>query len=155
MPTAGSGEIQCAKGDSTWVDFTCNGVEAFSLIGCFTFNSTLLTPATAGKDSVRAYFVMTSDGGTIAKICFADSFKVRGCGDFVFTINDALVDFSSKRNSPGFAFPVADYWPANIPQEGWTGFFLDQLTVSFPKEFLSRKSSAQPKIELSKKEFQI
>ena len=150
MPTAGSGEIQCAKGDSTWVDFTCNGVEAFSLIGCFTFNSTLLTPATAGKDSVRAYFVMTSDGGTIAKICFADSFKVRGCGDFVFTIKDALVDFSSKRNSPGFAFPVADYWPANIPQEGWTGFFLDQLTVSFPKEFLSRKSSAQPKIELSK-----
>lgn len=96
----------CASGDSTWLEFDCNGVRDMSLCGRFLFSKTFLEPATKNdNDTIMAYFSFTYSKGMIAKICLSDSFKIKGCGDFVYKVTDAIVDLSDTRNGYGFSFP--------------------------------------------------
>jgi len=89
-----------------------------------------------GPGTVYAYFNIHG-GDFLASICFSDSFKVKGCGDFVFSVQDAIVDLSDSLNAAGFSFP-SGYWDENaalgLKEEAWTGFFLRKLNVHFPKD---------------------
>jgi|GEM_PF-1977214 len=166
LPKAAKGKINCAEKDSSWIDFNCKGIEGFNLVACVSFARDFLIPATpvdpnnapkvqkTAKDSVKGYFVIGADGGLIASMCFDTPFKVSGCGDFIFTIKNALVDFSSQRNSPSFTFPVADYWEeeSGVAKEAWKGFFLDQMDVEFPSDFKMNKNqqNGATQVKLSK-----
>ena len=85
----------------------------------------------------------------ITKVCFNDSFKVSGCGDFVFTVLDAIADFSESRNGAVFQFP-SGYWTNGLPNEAWMGFFLKELSVTFPKELdLNKKKNKNAQAKFS------
>ncbi|MBO4332056.1 MAG: hypothetical protein J5875_02710 [Paludibacteraceae bacterium] len=162
IPDAEKGKIQCAQGDRSWVEFNCHGVTAFNLVCCMSFKKTFIravepakdvtdgstAPVEEKEDSVKAYFVIGSEGGALAKVCFNSPFKVVGCGNFVFTVKDAMVDLSSEKNLPGFAFPTTDYWDEEISDAGWTGFFMDEMDVEFPKEFKLNKNQENGKTEV-------
>lgn len=152
-PTMNSGskkEIgKCAGADSTYIEFNCNGVQDVGLVGYFEFKNSFLKPATKGTDAVLAHFSFTYSNGLITKVCFNDSFKVSGCGDFVFTVLDAIADFSESRNGAGFQFP-SGYWTNGLPNEAWMGFFLKELSVTFPKELdLNKKKNKNAQAKFS------
>lgn len=141
----------CASGDSTWLEFDCNGVRDMSLCGRFLFSKTFLEPATKNdNDTIMAYFSFTYSKGMIAKICLSDSFKIKGCGDFVYKVTDAIVDLSDTRNGYGFSFPDDEYWQDGLSEEAWTGFFLKMLSVRLPKELdFNKNEDKQAKVEIS------
>lgn len=140
--------------DKTWVSFNCNGIQDMNLVGRFIFSNAFISAAsdkattptasnTATENrkvdehgTVYAYFNIHG-GEFLTSVCFSDSFKVKGCGDFVFTVLDAIVDLSDSLNASGFAFP-SGYWDENkeagLKEEAWTGFFLRKMNVHFPKE---------------------
>lgn len=86
--------------------------------------------------TVYAYFTIHG-GKFITSVCFSDSFKIQGCGDFVFQVQDAIVDLSDSLNVNGFKLP-SGYWDENkeagLPEEAWSGFYLKKLDVRFPRE---------------------
>lgn len=86
--------------------------------------------------TVYAYFTIHGNQ-FITTACFSDSFKIRGCGDFVFKIQDAIVDLSDKQNASGFKLPTG-YWDDNkeagLEEEAWSGFYLKKMDVRFPRE---------------------
>ena len=136
LPKGGQSMAGCTSGDSTWLEFDCNGVRDMSLCGRFLFSTSFITPANPARsgDTITANFSFMYSSGMIAKVCFSDSFKVKGCGDFVFTVKDAIVDLSADQNGYGFSLP-AGYWDeeASLPEEAWMGFFLSEMSVTFPK----------------------
>ena len=122
------------SGDGTWVEFDCDGVRDMCLCGYFTFSNTFITAATNPSDTVKAYFSFMYSSGMIAKVSFSDSFKVKGCGDFIFNVQDAIVDLSAERNANGFSLP-AGYMDETerLDENTWSGFFLSKLAVTFPE----------------------
>lgn len=151
FPEGGKALGNCATGDSTWLEFDCNGVQDMSLCGRFLFSKSFITAATKGKenDTVMAYFSFMYSSGMIAKICFSDSFRVKGCGDFVFKVEDAIVDLSDDRNGNGFSFPPGYWDESGLPNEAWTGFFLSKLAVRFPDNLdFNKKKDKQATLEV-------
>lgn len=116
-----------------WVSFDCKGVQNGQVSGDFVFDNSFVSPAD-GEDSVRASFSFNLGEGFISKVTFNKPFKVANCGDFVFNVNDAIVDLSSSKNAAGFVFPT-DYWDESAGDPvTWNGFFLKNLKVTIPKE---------------------
>lgn len=142
----------CKSTDSTFVEFNCNGVKDVGLVGYFEFSNSFLQPASPGKnnDKVLAHFAFTYSEGLLSKVCFNDSFKVRGCGDFVFHVLDAIADFSEGRNGGGFKMP-SGYWDeTGLPEEAWMGFFLKEMSVRFPKEMdLNKKKNKNAEVKVA------
>ena len=142
----------CKSSDSTFVEFNCNGVKDVGLVGHFEFSNTFLEPATPGKngDKVLAHFAFTYSEGLLAKVCFSDSFKVKGCGDFVFHVIDAIADFSEGRNGGGFKMPDGYWEETGLPEEAWMGFFLKELAVRFPKDLdLNKKKDKNAEVKVA------
>ena len=151
FPKGGKALGNCATGDSTWLDFDCNGVQDMSLCGRFLFSQSFITAATKGHetDTVMAYFSFMYSSGMIAKICFSDSFRVKGCGDFVFKVEDAIVDLSDERNGNGFSMPDGYWDESGLPVEAWSGFFLSKLAVRFPSNLdFNKKKDKQATLEV-------
>lgn len=150
-----------SSNDQTWVSFNCNGIQDMNLVGRFIFSNSFIYAASdktgaaspnTTPGTVYAYFNIRG-GEFLTSVCFSDSFKVKGCGDFVFTVLDAIVDLSDSLNASGFVFPTG-YWDDNkaigLKDEAWTGFFLRKLKVSFPKELdFNDNSDKSAKMEIS------
>ncbi|HOI28056.1 MAG TPA: hypothetical protein PKZ15_11515, partial [Paludibacteraceae bacterium] len=137
--------------DSTWLEFDCNGVQDMSLCGRFEFNQSFIESAnpTSANKSVYAYFSFIYSSGMIAKVCFTDSFKIKGCGDFVFKVTDAIIDLSDDRNASGFSLPTGYYDNVALTEQMWTGFFLRALDVTLPKNLdLNKKKDKQAEIQI-------
>ncbi len=122
-----------SEDERCWVSFDCKGVRNGQISGNFVFDKSFVSPA-EGDEPVKASFSFNLGDGFISKVKFDKKFKVANCGDFVFDVEDAIVDLSSSKNAAGFVFPL-DYWDetAGAP-ETWSGFFLKSLVVAIPEE---------------------
>lgn len=151
FPKGGAELGACSTDDETWLEFDCNGVQDMNLCGRFVFNNAFISAASSeeGKETVYAYFSFRYRNGMVSKVCFSDAFKVKGCGDFIFRVTDAIADWSNEANANGFAFP-SDYWDNGLPEEAWTGFFLKKMEVTFPEDLdFNKKKEAEARLQAS------
>ncbi|MCQ2210317.1 MAG: hypothetical protein MJZ34_08500 [Paludibacteraceae bacterium] len=106
--------------------------------GQFEFANGVLVPANitnADTDTtVAAVFecnINAKDlGDIIFAVTFPKPFKVKATDDMVYTVNDAVADFSTVTNAENFDFPdkyVSPYGSGN--DNMWTGFALKALKV--------------------------
>jgi hypothetical protein len=129
-------KISLQLGQNSYVDFTCDGVEAIGLEGAFIFTPGFLIAVSDNpNDTVKATFsVRVADWDDLMFAAeFNHPFKISGGGDFIFDIDDLVVDFSTVTNAPGFVFPTGYQMPfedANM----WTGFALKEITIRPPQE---------------------
>ena len=152
-------KIWLRLGGNTYVKFNCAGVEAIGLEGEFLFSKSFIEAASNPNDTVRAVFnIEVADWDDLMfTVNFKDSFKIKGCGDFVFTIKDAIVDFSTVSNAPNFTFPAGyDTGFLQGDENLWTGFALKELSITPPnemKELGLENSNESTNVESGKRRF--
>jgi len=146
---------------SSYIEFSCNEITDVNLVGYFDFSgseveggtpSFLIACDKEGNEKegeyVSAPFVLRGKGGVSSMLCFSHPFKVKGLGDFVFTVEDGAIDFSDIQNPDGLVVPR--YWQSPLTPESWIGFFLKKLTVQLPKEFfLNRDGNERTSFDVS------
>ncbi len=136
----------------SYIEFNCNEITDVVLVGYFDFsgaekgaksNFLIATNEKGSEDHPEKHvfspFYMEGKGGVSSRLCFNTPFKVKGLGDFVFKVEEGVVDFSDLQNPPNFTIP--SYWTSPLVKEAWMGFYLKQLKILFPKEFFLNKKS--------------
>jgi len=141
-----------AKGsaEGTYVTMDCDGFKEMAIDAAVKFSRDLLRPekadGTVGDGNVQSNFsIKLRDWNDLIVQVSLPAFQVNGLNGFGFTVKDAVFDFSDLRNAPAVVFPQ-DYQSSQFLPDNrnlWRGFYLRQLTVSLPKEFQSKGSSAR------------
>ncbi len=136
----------------TYVDWDCNGFKCMQIAGGVLFDrGTLLPPGDrdpAGTAKVEARFKFSvcrtgaavrteqhSDWNVMAAFTM-DPFEVPGAPDWVFTVEEAWLDWSTIANPDGIVFPTGYTHPAIVggsTRELWKGFFLKRLAMRTPE----------------------
>lgn len=120
-----------------YVEWDCNGFQSLHLQGEFRFSGDLLVPdsSTSLTPYVSARFEIHANDiyNVITQVSFSP-FSVRGLKDFVFQINQAVVDLSDFANSPGMVFPTnyANVYGSDLNL--WRGFYVKEFTIKLPPE---------------------
>lgn len=72
------------------------------------------------------------------------SFEIRGLKDYVFSLDNVILDFSSKRNSDTIRFPH-EYQQSYLPDEQalWRGVYAENVSVTLPAAFSRASFSAK------------
>lgn len=131
-------KIWLRLGKDSYVDFTCDGIEAIGLSGDFIFAPNFLIPASGNPaDTVKAHFdVKIADWDDLMMgVTFNRPFKISGGGDFIFAVDGVVVDFSTQSNVPGFTFPVG--YETGFTEKDvnlWTGFAIKKIEITPPQE---------------------
>jgi hypothetical protein len=128
------------KAGKTFVEFDCNGFVRLGLGADVDFSRKLVKENADGtpNDTARvkgSFEVVASDLNDIIASINIDPFEVRGVKGVTFTVQNAVIDLSDYKNAAGMVFPKEYnqmYSTADLPL--WRGFYLQNLTVSLPKE---------------------
>ena len=72
------------------------------------------------------------------------NFEIRGLKDYVFSLDNVILDFSSKRNSDITRFPK-EYQQGYLPDEQalWRGVYAENVSITLPKAFSRASFSAK------------
>ena len=72
------------------------------------------------------------------------SFEIKGLKDYVFSLNNVILDFSSKRNAKTIRFPQ-EYQQNYLPDEQvlWRGVYAENVSVTLPEAFSRASFSAK------------
>ncbi len=136
----------------TYVDWDCDGFKCMQVAGAVEFDRGTLLPAgdhdPAGTDRVEARFKFSvcrtgaavrtdqhSDWNVMAAFTM-DPFEVPGAPDWVFTVEEAWLDWSTIANPDGIVFPQGYTHPAIIggtTRDLWKGFYLKRLAMRTPE----------------------
>ncbi|MCL2329397.1 MAG: hypothetical protein FWC39_12910 [Bacteroidetes bacterium] len=134
--------------ENTFVTFGCDGIEEIGLNGEFIFDPKFIEPAENNtNDTVKASFqtVVADWDDLLFKVDFNGPFKISGGGDFVFVIEDVVVDFSTQSNVAGFTFPIG--YKTAFPDNDvnlWTGFAIKKIAVTPPSEITELGGESRP-----------
>lgn len=123
--------------DKSYVEMDCNGIQRVYLKGTFEFASNMILPANVtnldNDTVVAADFecnVNAKDLGDIVFLVnFPKPFKVKATDNMVYTVSDAIADFSTVTNAENFSFPDKYQNPFKDDPNMWTGFALKALKV--------------------------
>jgi hypothetical protein len=133
-----------------WVEWDCNGFKAINLKGYFEFSKGKLLPDTTmtNEKVVTASFeIYTTDLSNFIAQTTITPFMVEGLKNWSFEVNSATVDMSELVNAGNMSFPAGYSNPNNVTPEMWTGFYLQSLKVTLPKEI--SKSGKRTQISVS------
>lgn len=72
------------------------------------------------------------------------NFEIKGLKDYVFSLNNVILDFSSKRNAKTISFPE-EYQQYYLPDEQvlWRGIYAENVSVTLPEAFSRASFSAK------------
>lgn len=72
------------------------------------------------------------------------SFEIRGLKDYIFSLDNVILDFSSRRNSNTMQFPM-EYRQGYLPDEQalWRGVYAENVSITLPKAFSRASFSAK------------
>ena len=138
-----------SSGQGTYAVMDCDGFRELSIDAAVKFSRDLLIPenpdGSAGQGNVQASFktVMSNWNDLVVQLDLP-SFQVNGLKGVGFSVRDAVFDFSDVRNAPAVVFP-AGYQSQALPENPnvWRGFYLRQLTVSLPREFMKKGATGR------------
>lgn len=71
------------------------------------------------------------------------SFEIKGLKDYIFSLDNVILDFSSKRNSNTIQFPM-EYQQGYLTEEQslWRGVYAENVSITLPKAFSRASFSA-------------
>lgn len=72
------------------------------------------------------------------------SFEIRGLKDYIFSLDNVILDLSSRRNSNTMQFPM-EYRQGYLPDEQalWRGVYAENVSITLPKAFSRASFSAK------------
>ncbi|WP_025064658.1 hypothetical protein [Prevotella disiens] len=72
------------------------------------------------------------------------SFEIKGLKDYIFSLDNVILDFSSRRNSNITRFPQ-EYQQGYLPDEQalWRGVYAENVSITLPKAFSRASFSAK------------
>ncbi len=126
----------------TSVTVDCGGFKKLSMAGSLIFSKEVLTKigpdGIPAEDPVSANFEFEAQGwNDMLMDITLPPFQVTGIDGFVFTLSNAVFDFSDLRNASDIVFP--DGYLRKYTIDGsdklWRGVYAGALAVSLPREF--------------------
>ncbi len=136
----------------TYLSMDCKGFKEMGLSADVIFPRSLLVPCTPNGDQIAdvtkkvtgSFNTIVSDWNDILVNINLPRFQIAKLTDVVFTVSNATLDLSDKRNNPNVMFPTgyeSRYMP--YPNPGmWRGVYIQNLDVMLPKAF-SKKNSTE------------
>lgn len=134
-----------AQSGLTYLTIDCNGFKELSVAALVDFPRSLLIPCdnngdklTDPKAKVSAGFdAIITDWNDILITVNLPKFQVNKLEGIVFTVSNAVFDFSDTRNSPAVVFPSgyeARYLHYPNPYM-WRGVYIETIDIELPKMF--------------------
>lgn len=126
---------------TSYVEIDCNGFKEMYLQGRVRFTSQALYAADAkvgGDSSLCADFeIYVSDlNDFLFEAGFNKPFKIKATEDVIYTTEQLVADFSTKRNAENFQFPKGYKSPFGPGDDAyWTGFAIKTLKVDLTQQF--------------------
>lgn len=134
-----------AMDDLTFITMDCNGFKEMGLAADVVFPRSLLVPCTNNGDVIQdatqkvkgSFKTVVSDWNDILVGISLPKFQVNGLDGVVFTLSNAVFDFSDTRNSSTIQFPQGyELRHMNYPQLAmWRGVYVQAIDVMLPKAF--------------------
>jgi hypothetical protein len=140
--------LELAANGKNFVDWDCNGFKAVNLEGTFKFKKTFLKPAntTNPNATVNATFkIYATDFSNILASVSITPFKVDALTDFIFEVDEAVVDMSDDVNPQGMHLTSIEKDDYGGNDNLWRGFYLQKLKVTLPPLF-SKQNGSRPVI---------
>ncbi|QPH39430.1 hypothetical protein [Pedobacter endophyticus] len=134
----------------TYITMDCKGFKEMGLAADVIFPRKLLIPCDPNGDQIAdstkkvtgSFSTVVSDWNDILVNVNLPKFQIAKLKDVVFTVANATIDLSDRRNSPNVLFPrgyEARYMP--FPSPGmWRGLYIQNLDVMLPRAFAKRNS---------------
>lgn len=146
----GDFDVNTGRGkELTYVSIDCKGFKEMGITAEVEFAESLLRPVDEkGKvvpGRVKGSFkTVVTDWNDVLATISLQPFEVKGLDGFVFTLSEAVFDFSDFRNDPSIVYPEgyeARYLiPGNVGL--WRGVYIRDLVVTLPPQF-SRKDKTR------------
>ncbi|OQP42736.1 hypothetical protein A4H97_11255 [Niastella yeongjuensis] len=134
-----------AQGDLTYLTIDCNGFKELGVTAQVEFPRSLLIPCDNSGSKITdpkakvsgAFKTVITDWNDILLTVSLPKFQVNKLDGFVFTVTNAVFDFSDTRNSPDVKFPSgyeAQYLHYPNPFM-WRGVYIQTIEIELPKMF--------------------
>lgn len=144
------------QGAGTYATMDCDGFKELSIDADVKFSRDLLRPdmpsGSTGPGNVAASFQTTLTGWNdlIVQLTLPP-FQVTGVPGVGFTVREAVFDFSDLRSATNVTYPVNYESPQFLGEDKtlWKGFYLRQLMVSMPPEFVTKDGTGRISLEAS------
>jgi len=129
---------------STSVTVNCYGFRELSIAAEITFSDRILKPAGGGSGNVTTRFQTTvADWNDILVDISIPPFEIPGLSDWVFHVENAVIDLSETRSSPNVIFPESyriEYPTAEL-QNLWRGVYIRYLSVELPRSLTANQGA--------------
>ncbi|MCL2417123.1 MAG: hypothetical protein FWD02_04220 [Bacteroidales bacterium] len=123
----------------------CYGFKELTLSAEIAFSERILRPAGGGTGKVTTQFHTTvADWNDILVDISIPPFEIPGLNDWVFHVQNAVIDLSETRSSPNVVFPqsyLIEYPTAEL-RNLWKGVYIRELSVSLPSSLTGRHGSS-------------
>lgn len=128
-----------------FIEWDCNGYKQTGLSIDFVFSPELFINATNPALPVKAGLEMiVQDLNNISfQLDQMTPFKVKGADDFVFQLNDIVIDRSEFSTPQGVVLSPQTLQLYNGNQNSWKGFYAQNITVSLPEKLSSSSGTTQ------------
>ena len=137
--------LELQEDGTNFVEWDCNGFKGLSLSGKIKFSNAILLPSdqnAIAQDLTATFQVYTSDPDDILASVSIPPFYIRGFEDIKFSVDQAIFDFSTSRNYTGStSWNLGNGNHSEFLNPVWTGFFLKQFRLQFPKGFTNSNHS--------------
>jgi len=126
----------------TYVSVDCQGFKEMGIAAEVEFPESLLTPVDEKGNTQPgrvkgAFKTVVKDWNDIMAAIALPPFAIKGLDGFIFTLGEAVFDFSDIRNDPTIVYPEGYEMNYMIPGNPtlWRGIFVRDLSVTLPKQF--------------------
>ena len=133
------------SGDLTYITMDCSGFKEMGIAADVVFPRNVLVPCDVNGDKIQdeskkvsgSFQTKVSDWNNILVSINLPKFQVPALDGLVFTVSNAIFDFSDARNSPDVVFPQGyEYRHMTFPNSNmWRGVYIQALDVMLPKAF--------------------
>lgn len=129
---------------NTYITIGCKGFETMALDAEVHFPKSLMVNATNPNEQVIGRFqTVVKNWDDMVVELNMPNFQIVGLTDYIFSLDDVVLDFSSIRNGESMAFPVQyrNYVPDD--ENLWRGVYAQRVSIALPDAFSKTSISAQ------------
>lgn len=128
-----------------FIEWDCNGYKQAGLSIDFVFNSDMLENVTTPNQPVKASMAMVvADLNNITfQLGQMDKFKVKNSKDFIFELENIVIDRSEIFTPVGVSLPPQILQSYNGDLNLWKGFYAGNATVTLPQKLSSGNSPTE------------
>ena len=122
-----------APGDGnpgSYVSFDCEGFVELNIEGEYEFPQNILESPDGSGPVTATFNINTPEWGQFITDIAMDDFEIHGVDGYIFSLNEAYLDYSDDTNPDDIAFPD-DY---GNDSNDWKGFYLSSVSVTLPED---------------------